>query len=81
MDRKLLKRVRRYGLTDQEVIALADARITDKLLKRAHKHGMTDQEVIALAEAWKRATKKTKYLVKPSLRAQESSNNGTRVGL
>jgi hypothetical protein len=83
MDRKLLKRVKRTrksGLTDQDVIALAEAKITDKLLKRAHKHGMTDQEVIALAEAWKRAAKATKYLKLP-LRAQELPNSGPRVGL
>jgi hypothetical protein len=78
--RKLLKRANKHEMTNQEVIALAEARIRDKLLVRARKHGLTDQYVDGLAEAWKQAAKKTKYL-KVGLCAQGQPSSSTGVEL
>jgi hypothetical protein len=78
--RKLRKRAQRQlETTYQDVIAQAEARITERLRKCAHKHGLTDREADALAETWKQAVKKPKHW-KPPLSAPKPPDSGTTVG-
>jgi hypothetical protein len=73
--KQLRKRAREHEMTAQEVIAQAEARVTERLRRCAHKHGLTDREADTLGEVWKRAVIKTNYWKLP-LRAQEPPSIG-----
>jgi hypothetical protein len=76
--KKLRRRARKHEMTAQELIAQAEARITERLRKCANKHGLSDHEADTLGEAWKRAVIKTNHWKLP-LRAQEPPNSGNRA--